>query len=194
MSKRRKEIITMQKSAEEISEAVAQDLKSRGYTHQRIADRLGKTKNVISNQLTGKRPFSKQMALLFASHFNYNLNFLLYGSGELSNPENSKIRVRDTTDVDKLNASIWYSLLEVAKNILNVTGQKEGLAALNSLMDGDFSGYKLCMEQLMLKLGVNEPIPLLTAKYAADQINNVLNEARESSSGPTLFDQEEGED
>ena len=164
----------MQKNAQEICAAIALDLKQRGYTHQRVADELGKTKNVISNQLSGKRPFSKQMALLFAAHFDYNIDFLLYGEGELRKPVKARSLVLGPEGPEKLDASVGFSLVEIAKFIISVTGYQEGLDAMNFLMEGDFSGYKLSMEALMRRCHVSGPAPLLMARLVAKQINSIL--------------------
>ena len=69
--------------AEKVCEAVSLDFKRRKITHEKAAKAIGKSKAVVDNQISGKKPFSKAMAELFAKAFGYNTQFLLYGEGEL---------------------------------------------------------------------------------------------------------------
>jgi hypothetical protein len=67
----------------EICKAISADWKKRRITHQIAADRIGTTKQTISNQLTGKRRFSQNMAKKFSDAFGYSLPWLLFGEGEM---------------------------------------------------------------------------------------------------------------
>lgn len=59
------------------------DLKRRRITHKIAAEWVGTTKQTISNQLTGKRRFSKNMAQRFSNAFGYSVTWLLFGEGEM---------------------------------------------------------------------------------------------------------------
>ena len=71
------------KTPAEICRAVNADFKLQGLTHAEAAERLGIERRAVSNQLSGKRPFAKKGALLYARVFGYDEAFLLFGTGEL---------------------------------------------------------------------------------------------------------------
>ena len=55
------------KSREEICRIVAADFKLKGITHAAAGERLGVKKQVVTNQLSGRRPFGKKTAHAYAS-------------------------------------------------------------------------------------------------------------------------------
>lgn len=69
----------------EICKAISKDFKLRGITQQIAADKIGTSRAVISNQLTGKRGFSQNMAKKFSNAFGYSIIWLLYGEEEMFN-------------------------------------------------------------------------------------------------------------
>ena len=71
------------KSREEICRIVAADFKLKGITHAAAGERLGVKKQVVTNQLSGRRPFGKRTAHAYALAFGYNEEFLLHGFGYL---------------------------------------------------------------------------------------------------------------
>ena len=67
-----------------ICKAIAVDFKVKGLTHEIAASRLGCSKQTVSNQISGKKKFSLKSAQKYAETFGYNLEFLLFGKGELN--------------------------------------------------------------------------------------------------------------
>ncbi len=63
--------------------AIKADLKRLGLTYKDAALRLGTTKQVVANRLSGKRPFTKKTARKWAETFGYSMEFLLFGWGKL---------------------------------------------------------------------------------------------------------------
>lgn len=76
-------VTSVQMSPANICLAISQDFKKRGITQAGAASRLGVEVKAVANQVSGKRPFSKKTAQLYASTFGYNEAFLLHGEGSL---------------------------------------------------------------------------------------------------------------
>lgn len=72
-----------------ICRAVANDFKTRGISHMEAATKLGVAPRSVSNQISGRRPFGKKSAKLYAKVFGYDEEFLLYGTGSLKNGMNA---------------------------------------------------------------------------------------------------------
>ena len=62
---------------------VARDFKEQGITQAGAASRLGIGVKAVANQISGKRPFSKKTARLYAETFGYSETYLLHGEGPL---------------------------------------------------------------------------------------------------------------
>lgn len=71
------------KNPAEICKAIAVDFKMRGLTHRTAGEMLGRTKQSVSNQISGKKTFSFKSAQRHAETFGYNVRFLLFGEGSL---------------------------------------------------------------------------------------------------------------
>ena len=72
------------KSPEEVLKLVSADLRFRGLTHEEAAKRLGfGSKQTLSNLLSSKKYLSPFQAQKFKNEFDYNLDFLTKGEGEL---------------------------------------------------------------------------------------------------------------
>ena len=113
-----------------ICEAVSADFKQRKITHAAAAAAIGKTKGVVSVQLSGKKAFSKEMALLFSEAFGYRVEFLLYGKGELKDAAPSRPSVS------------MVRLLDACETLLRASGNEEAVAAWDCLLSGDMEGYR----------------------------------------------------
>lgn len=71
-----------------VAPAIKADFKRMRLTYRDAALRLGTTKQVIANRLSGKRPFTKRTARIWAEKFGYSMDFLLFGWGNLyDNPK-----------------------------------------------------------------------------------------------------------
>lgn len=162
------------KSAAEICEAVALDFKMRRITHQDAAKAIGKSKAVVSNQISGKKPFSKSKAELFAKAFDYNVNFLLYGEGELRSTqlEDPVHTVNATSEnVDKTELVILVDLLE---SLLHLAGNQDAIDAWNRLMDGNYDKYKEKVEILLTQNKYNGRVPFILGKLIAEKMNRPI--------------------
>lgn len=71
------------KNPAEICKASAVDFKMRGLTHRTAGEMLGRTKQSVSNQISGKKTFSFKAAQRYAETFGYDVRFLLFGEGSL---------------------------------------------------------------------------------------------------------------
>lgn len=73
----------IQLTPREISNAISADFKRRRITHKIAAEMSHTSIQTISNQLTGKRGFSLNMAKKFSDAFGYSVTWLLFGEGEM---------------------------------------------------------------------------------------------------------------
>jgi len=163
------------KTTQEICEAIAIDFKRRKISHQEAAERIGKTKASISNQISGKKPFSKGMAELFATAFNYNIDFLLYGKGELFgiNADDFSRYSVSSIAADNLDSSLLPHLIEAADSIIHLSQNKNAIDTWNSLMMGDFEEYKSHIINLSTN-STSRPISLVSAKILCSHIKRIL--------------------
>ena len=162
------------KTPVEICEAIALDFKKRKLTHQEVARIIGKTKSSVSNQISGKKPFSKGMAELFADAFDYSIDFLLYGKGDLrrSGYYSSTYTVSSIV-ADRLDPSMTPYLLEAADSLIHLANNKEVIDIWNALICGDFEQYKNQLSSY-IKETPFQPISMVTAKMLCDRISKVL--------------------
>ena len=82
-----------------ICKAIAVDFKVKGLTHETAAGQLGCSKQTVSNQISGKKKFSLKTAQKYAETFGYNLEFLLFGKGELNGFSSGLISVDEVPSV-----------------------------------------------------------------------------------------------
>ena len=66
------------KNPAEICKVIAVDFKMRGLTHRTAGEMLGRTKQSVSNQISGKKTFSFKSAQRYAETFGYDVRFLLF--------------------------------------------------------------------------------------------------------------------
>lgn len=171
-------IINMElnKTPEQICSAIAVDLKSRGLTHQQVADMIGKSKDVVSTQISGKRRFSREMATLFAMALQYNRNFLLYGEGELKDENMVRGLVRVPTVGPEMNidVSVLSGMVSVAGNLLRVLGDEDALEAWNAMCQGDFQKYDAAINRLYARLGRKNFFTSVMAQYVCEKVSGQL--------------------
>lgn len=158
---------------EEVCRAVAADLRSRGITHDQAGKTIGKSRAIISNLLSSKKRFSKSMASLFSSAFGYNINYLLYGTGDLK----SKGTLHGIAEYpDGIHNSteqtimVLACLMECAERILNIIGDDDAMDAWDSLTHGDFDGYTKAIECLSKRHNGKKANPIL-AKFVCDHVS-----------------------
>lgn len=158
---------------EEVNRNVALTLKSRRISQQHAGDLIGKSRAIISNQLSSKRYFSKQLASLFSSAFGFQINYLLYGTGDLLN----KQAIHDLVEVptagpksdEGTEAAIMASLIDIAENIIRIQGDNDALAAWHAVSRGDFEDYKRHMKSLSESHG-GVTYNSILARFVCDRI------------------------
>ena len=106
-----------------ICKAIAVDFKVKGLTHETAASQLGCSKQTVSNQISGKKKFSLKTAQRYAETFGYNLEFLLFGKGELNGSSSGLVSVDEAPSVqesDECSASISVKQLNQIQDLLRV--------------------------------------------------------------------------
>lgn len=147
------------KSASQICEAIALDLKARGLTHADVAQLTEKAKHTISAQISGKRRFSKEMAMVFSEKLGYNPLFLLYGEGSLhaseENTDLAPVPFNFDFNIDDMNNAInvLASMSSIATEIIYELGNENAASAWSALREGDYEGYINAMVNLQDELG-----------------------------------------
>ncbi len=162
------------KTAAEICEAVALDFKQRRITHQDAADVLGKSKAVVSNQISGKKAFSKKQAELFAKAFDYNVNFLLYGTGELRKQGIDDAVLNVNASSDEVDKNELVMLVDLLESLLHLAGDQDAIDAWNKLMSGSYDQYKEKVELLLARNKYNGRVPFLMGKIIAEKMNRPI--------------------
>ena len=111
------------KDPAEICKAIAVDFKRRGLTHRTAGEMLGLSKQSVSNQISGKKPFSLKAAQRYADTLGYDIRFLLFGKGNLYpniKPEVQKacsFSRKDPSPVDlRVHSKIARLLLRLLNN------------------------------------------------------------------------------
>lgn len=115
-------------TVEDICRTVAADFKRQGLSQQQAADKLGLERRAVANQISGKRPFARKTAKLYALAFGYNEDFLVNGNGKLFDegpeglsPQTVTITLKKYTDLIRENAE----LKALVQNTLGVTTLSE---------------------------------------------------------------------
>ena len=161
---------------EEVCRAVSLDLRARGITQQQAAERIGKSRAIISNLLSSKKRFSKAMADLFCREFGYNIGYLLYGTGELR----AKQIVHDIIELPSTGSNgnptedmfILGSMISIAEDILAIIDDKYALGAWEALKNGDFPGYKHNM--VRLSASHNKAYSPILARFVCERITSKM--------------------
>ena len=95
-------------TSKEICKAISADWKRRRITHQMAAEKIGSTKQTVSNQLTGKRRFSRGMAKRFSDAFGYSNQWLLFGEGEMYNTGNDAKPITHEVKCDAMSDDVLF--------------------------------------------------------------------------------------
>lgn len=160
---------------EEVCRAVSLDLKARGITQQQAAERIGKSRAIVSNLLSSKKRFSKMMADLFSREFGYNIGYLLYGTGELR----AKQILHDIVELPSTGPNgnptedmfILGSMIDIAEGILHIIDDKDALGAWEAIKNGDYSGYSENMSRLSASHNKRRYSPIL-ARLVCERITS----------------------
>lgn len=164
-----------EKNPQEICEAIALDFKRRKISHQEAAELTGKTKASISNQISGKKPFSKGMAELFANAFDYNLDFLLYGRGELSgiSPTDYSRYSTVAIDADNLEHSMLAAMIEASDSLIHLSENQAVIDTWSALVSGNFERYREGIINLSNEKNIRT-LPMFSAKLLCENIKKQL--------------------
>ena len=126
------------KTPAEICRAVNADFKLQGITHADAAERMGIEKRAVSNQLSGKRPFAKKGALMYAKAFGYDETFLLFGTGELRKQgQRKKSLVADllSRSAGNDNAGLFEEVHDILSRMEDLKSQLEQAESINRRME-----------------------------------------------------------
>lgn len=152
-------------SPEEVFRAISADLRQRGLTHEKAAEKLGfKSRQSLSNLLASKKYLSGIQAVKFQKAFGYNPDFLMRGEGELVNAV-PKVELASTSvDTSDLNKTVvaLAGMTEIATNLIYAWGHPLAVDAWESLQKGNYEAYRKAMSGLQETLGHKiNPSPVL---------------------------------
>lgn len=136
----------MSLTTSEICAMITADFKKRRITHKVAADRIGTTKQTISNQISGKKRFSKNMAQKFSAAFGYSLAWLLYGEGEMFIPGHGYLGDDGETNTPYFVGNFEpvfkeSRTIQMAERIIEVLNNKVAISAFRAYIDGDYEQY-----------------------------------------------------
>lgn len=150
-------------STEQICKEIANDFKRRRITHKIAAERIGTSKQTVSNQISGKKRFSLKMAQKFSEAFGYNEMWLLYGEGEM---------FKDGTFIhyiDPHDKTLYYygnftpilkegNKLRMAERIIEILNNKVAISAFRAYINEDFDEYDSLIKKLESEYGYDTMI------------------------------------
>lgn len=146
----------------EICAMIAADFKKRRITHKVAADKIGTTKQTISNQISGKKRFSKNMAQKFSSAFGYSPAWLLYGDGEMFLAGHGYIGKDGENNLPYFVGNFEPILKEsqtirMAERIIEILNNKIAIEAFRAFIKGDYEQYHELIEILESDYAYNLP-------------------------------------
>ena len=159
----------MAKTLQEICEAIAADWKARRITHQIAADKIGTTKQSISNVISGKKKrISTNLAKKLSEAFGYDERFLLYGEGELY-AEGHGVMVNSGRNADTGLPQLYYigyqdqpfkygRQLRVAERLIEILNNKVAISAFHAYMNEQYDEYAELIEILESDYAYNSVI------------------------------------
>lgn len=168
----------MAKDFKEICKAISADWKARRITHQIAAEKVGTTKQTISNQIsaTAKSRFSVAMAQKFAEAFGYDERFLLYGEGELY-AEGHGVVINGGRNAETGLPHLYYigyqdepfkygRQLRVAERLIEILNNKVAISAFHAYMNENYDEYRELVDILEDEYAYNCKIYGVSPKYA----------------------------
>ena len=164
-----------------ICKAIAVDFKVKGLTHETAAGQLGCGKQTVSNQISGKKKFSLKTAQKYAETFGYNLEFLLFGKGELNGSSSGLISADEAPSVresDECSASISVKQLNQIQDLLRVLNNNDACNAFEAVLNGDERKYLSLYNKLRRDFGWE--LGLVADQEFLDKIRRVLSDVQES--------------
>lgn len=147
----------------DICKTVSADLKARRITQKRAGEMIGTSKQVIANQLSGKRRFSVNMAEKFSDKLGYSTDFLLYGKGPLYAPgkliwhsrPGSMSALLGREDDPIMKAGMVYNRAALILEILN---DKVAIECFEKAYEGDWKESDRLEKILIDRYSYNIPL------------------------------------
>lgn len=156
----------MKQSPEEVKTMIADDLKSRHLTHQKIADMMGLSRQTVGAILSSKEYFSERHATLFSICLGYSRYFLQTGEGPLKEEAQQQDNENKILRLERV-LSLYCQTMVISQFVLNYTSSQRENDERNDELIG----------QIRLLLNLFSPVSM-SAKKLYD-IRNI--EAIESS-------------
>lgn len=130
------------KDPAEICKAIAVDFKRRGLTHRTAGEMLGLSKQSVSNQISGKKPFSLKAAQRYADTLGYDIRFLLFGKGNLYpniKPEVQKACSFSRKDPSPVDLRVHS---KIARLLLRLLNNRDAIEAYDALLANDIERHQ----------------------------------------------------
>ena len=163
-----------------ICKAIAVDFKVKGLTHETAASQLGCSKQTVSNQISGKKKFSLKTAQRYAETFGYNLEFLLFGKGELNGTQllNSVVDVEQKTSEVEPSVAELKKQVRLARRLFRIMNNPDAIAAYEAVMSGDDATYVSLFKKLHYDFGWQVSIGAVDSDFM-DRLRRLLAEVQE---------------
>lgn len=170
----------MQLTTQEICDAISKDFKRRRITHQIAADKIGTTKQTITNQISGKKRFSQNMAKKFSDAFGYSITWLLYGEGEMFSIGKGYLAKDDNQEIPYFVGNFEPIFNEgrkirVAERLLEILNNKIAISAFRAYLEGDYEEYERLRNKLEEDYSYNIPLNI----YKNPQATKALRDMRD---------------
>lgn len=156
----------------EICEEIRADFKRRRITHQIAADKIGTTKQTVSNQISGRKRFSQNMAKKFCDAFGYSIAWLLYGEGEMFAPGRGYAGRDSETGLPYFVGNFDGVFKEgrtirMAERLIEILNNKVAISAFRAYINEDYEEYEKLRD--MLENAYSYNVPLITNNPAKTQ-------------------------
>ena len=163
-----------------ICKAIAVDFKVKGLTHEAAASRLGCSKQTVSNQISGKKKFSLKSAQKYAETFGYNLEFLLFGKGELNGSQHmtSVIDIEPKTSDEEPSVAELKRQVRLARRLFRIMNNPDAIEAFEAVMAGDDKRYVSLFKKLHYDFGWQVSIGAVDSDFM-DRLRRLLAEVQE---------------
>ena len=173
-------MITGVYDAAAICKAIAVDFKVKGLTHETAAGQLGCSKQTVSNQISGKKKFSLKTAQKYAETFGYNLEFLLFGKGELNGSQQitSVIEVESKASDEEPTVAELKKQVRLARRLFRIMNNPDAIAAFEAVMAGDDKKYVSLFKKLHYDFGWQVSIGAVDSDFM-DRLRRLLAEVQE---------------
>ena len=132
-----------------VKRTVSSDLKERHFTQEMAGQRIGLTRQTVSNILSSEGYFTEKQAVLFSLAFGYDKNYLTTGHGKLLSGESQLVNTEAFKYCERLY-SLYYSANEVY-GIVTRLSLKYGVEKCEELLKESRKLYKLLSSMFGLK-------------------------------------------